>query len=95
MGKQLWDLPLSAVFLDWAVEGVVVGNGQRLPNTQVCTGGICLCSCPGKKDLGRQERLARILWVPPQLKLVFQHVLPQEKVKLGSVPGPGLDLLLS
>lgn len=31
MGKQFWDLPLSAMFLDWAVEGVVVGNGQRLP----------------------------------------------------------------
>lgn len=62
--------------------------------TQVCTGGICLCNYPGKKDIGREEGLARIMWVPPQLELVFQHLIPQEKVKLGSAP-PGLDLLFS
>lgn len=35
--KQFWDLPFSAIFLDSAVEGVVVGSVQGLPSHS----GLC------------------------------------------------------
>lgn len=84
--KQFWDPPFSAIFLDRAVEGVVVASVQGLPRHLGFAGGIYPCDCPGKKEIGREEGLSRVMSVPPQLELVFQHLIPQEKVKLGSAP---------
>lgn len=92
--KQFWDPPIFTHVLRYGCwrSGWEWAGTTKAPK---CARGLSVFVSlwAGSRMPGRR----RVSWdhVPPQPELVFQHLVPQERLSWAQLPHPGLDLLFS